>query len=304
VILTLSKVPGVLSAGFAVALLIAPCAAWAQSEQPPAATAGQTTTPTAPASPPPKPAAPAPKPAPRQTTSDSSAEKTSQRSFWFGGIGIYSPFKLISAGTNVVPSSTTTLTTTYSAQSGNRPIAEGFTFHVHLFKKFSLSADAIHRSVGYNASTGIAGGTITAPTTTTVITNYTYEITNATFWDFPILVEYQTRHRWYYEGGAAYRRVADIMSWRFFRNSVAVTTTSTASVATTNNDTCCNETPASAAHNGIVGIVAGIGMHVREPLGLKVTPEIRFTRWLENTFSSGAVHSSYNQAEVLIGIAF
>jgi len=284
--------PCLATAGLAIALLIAPCVVLAQSEKPSENNAGQQAGPVQP------PDAPARKEAPKQSSSQPSAEAPSQRRLWFGGLASYTPFKLIQGGTTS-PSSTTTS----SAQSGNRPVGEGFTFHAHLFRRFSLAADFVHRGAEYNGSTAVAGKPTTTSTTSTTVTGITYEITNATYWDLPVLLEYQPAHRWYYEGGVSMRRVSDILSWRYQRSSSAVTTTSSGSVATTNTDTCCDETPA-AAHNNIVGMVAGIGMHVREPMGLKVTPEIRFTRWLGSTFDVGAAHSSHNQVEILLGLAF
>lgn len=174
---------------------------------------------------------------------------------------------------------------------------------MRLLKNFSLDLDLIHRRVGYNFSDAIAGPTVAGAGTTTVVTNITYEITNATFWDVPLLIEYKTHHRWYYEGGGALRHVGDLRSWRFQRSSSAVTTTSSGAVTTTNTDTCCNETAAAAQHN-IEGVVIGSGVHFKDAFGLKVTPEIRYTRWLENTFTEGPVRSNRNQVEVLFGIAF
>jgi hypothetical protein len=297
-------------AHFAALLLIAPSALRGQSTATPETTpaqnpAGQTDSTGQPPAPPAPAAAPAKKSSSsRQTSSSSSpsapsnSQSESSRRFWFGGIAAYTPLKEINGGTSA-PAPSTTL----AGNAGSHPLGEGVTFHAGLFKKFSLDLDLIHRRAGYNFSDAIVGGTTAGAGTTTTITNITYEITNTTLWDVPLLIEYKTRHRWYYEGGGALRHVSDLRSWRFQRASSAVTTTSSGAVTTTNTDTCCNESAAAARHN-IEGVVAGVGTHFRDAFGLKVTPEIRYTRWLENTFTEGPVRSNRNQVEVLFGIAF
>jgi hypothetical protein len=297
-------------AHFAALLLIAPGALCGQSTATPETTpaqnpAGQTDSTDQNPAPPAPTATPAKKSSSKQTSSSSSSSpssnsqaEASSRRFWFGGIASYTPLKEINGGTSA-PAPSTTL----EGNAGSHPLGEGVTFHAGLFKNFSLDLDLVHRRAGYNFSEAIVGGTTTGAGTTTTITNITYEITNATFWDVPLLLEYKTRHRWYYEGGGALRHVSDLRSWRFQRASSAVTTTSSGAVTTTNTDTCCNESPAAARHN-IEGVVVGSGVHFRDAFGIKVTPEIRYTRWLGNTFAEGPVRSNRNQIEILFGIAF
>lgn len=256
---------------------------WAQSQQPQETNPGAQTAP----------AEPTHKTAPPEKTPELSA-----RRLWFGGVVSYSPLTSMHGGTQE-PSSTTTL----QANSGSRPIGVGFTFHAALFGKFSLDVNAIHRRADYNLSTAVVGATTTTSTTKTTVTNITYERSDMTYWDLPLLLEFQPEHRWYYEGGTALRYLSDIQSWRFQRSSSAVTTISSGSVSTTNTDTCCNETPASATKN-VVGLVAEAGVHFREAFGLKVTPEVRYTRWLSNNIASGPAQSARNQIEILLGIAF
>jgi hypothetical protein len=230
---------------------------------------------------------------------DHKASEPRSHRFWFGGLVSYSPLNSMRGGT-AAPSSTTTL----QASSGSRPVGEGFTFHAGLIKKFSLGVNFIHRRAGYDLSTSVVGATTTTSTTKTTVTNITYERSNMTYWDMPILLEFQPERRWYYEGGMTIRHLADIQSWRFQRSSSAATTISSGSVTTTNTDTCCNETPATPAKTNVVGLVAGAGLHLREAFGLKVTPEIRYTRWLANNIGSGPAQSAKNQIEILFGIAF
>ena len=291
-------------APFATLLLIAAGGLFAQSGAPPetaptaqTGSADQTPAPAAPA------ATPARKSSSKQTSSSSSPSSNSQpeassRRFWFGGIASYTPLKEINGG-STAPAPSTTL----AGNSGSKPLGEGVTFHMGLLKNFSLDLDLIHRRAGYNFNDAIVGGTTKGAGTSTTITNITYEITNATYWDVPLLLEYKRRQRWYYEGGGALRHVGDLRSWRFQRASSAVTTTSSSAVTTTNTDTCCNESPAAARKN-IEGVVAGAGIHFVDAFGIKVTPEVRYTRWLGNTFAEGPIRSNRNQIEVLFGIAF
>jgi hypothetical protein len=294
-------------APFAAVLLIAAGGLFAQSSPPPetaptgqAGSTDQNPAPPAPAE------TPAKKSSSKQTSSSSSSSspssnshpEASSRRFWFGGIASYTAFKEINGGTTA-PAPSTTL----AGNSGSKPLGEGIAFHAGLLKSFSLDLDLIHRRAGYNFSDAIVGGTTAGAGTSTTITNITYEITNATYWDVPLLLEYKQRRRWYYEGGGALRHVSDLRSWRFQRASSAVTTTSSGAVTTTNTDTCCNESAAAARHN-IEGVVVGAGIHFVDAFGIKVTPEFRYTRWLGNTFAEGPVRSNRNQIEVLFGIAF
>jgi opacity protein-like surface antigen len=53
------------------------------------------------------------------------------------------------------------------------------------------------------------------------------------------------------------------------------------------------------------GFVAGAGIELKVPL-IRISPEIRFTRWGATSISDlgGALRSNQNQVEVMVGITF
>jgi hypothetical protein len=98
---------------------------------------------------------------------------------------------------------------------------------------------------------------------------------NARSWEFPLLLKYRTAEglvRPYLEGGASFNRISDI-------NFSALT----------------NRTAA--------GFVLGAGIEFNALL-VKLSPEIRYTRYSRPIFEGGPVESNQNQFVVLFGIGF
>lgn len=94
-------------------------------------------------------------------------------------------------------------------------------------------------------------------------------------WEFPLLVKYKfpgILARPYIAGGLSFRRITDIPN---------------------------------AFENGSRGVVLGTGLRFSALL-VRVSPELRYTRWNNEAFraAGGALGSSRNQVEVLVGITF
>ena len=90
--------------------------------------------------------------------------------------------------------------------------------------------------------------------------------------------------------GITYRRVGNIAT----------------SLETVNADssTDYSEKQAAVSRSNQIGFTAGIGYRFVDELGIKILPEIRFTRWMNHTFEGLSYSSSANQAQVGIGITF
>lgn len=94
-------------------------------------------------------------------------------------------------------------------------------------------------------------------------------------WEFPLLLKYKfpgILARPYLAGGASFRKITDIPNLR---------------------------------ESGARGLVLATGLRFDAAL-LRISPEIRYTRWNNEAFrvSSGALGSSRNQIELLVGITF
>jgi len=96
--------------------------------------------------------------------------------------------------------------------------------------------------------------------------------------------------RFYPLAGATYRHVGRIKTGNAIVNADA--------------STDYNEIPATPSRHSQIGFTAGIGYRFVDELGIKVVPEIRFTRWINHTFDGLSYISSPNQAQVGVGITF
>lgn len=94
-------------------------------------------------------------------------------------------------------------------------------------------------------------------------------------WEFPLLVKYKfpgILARPYLAGGLSFRRITDIPN---------------------------------ILENGSRGVVLGTGLRISALL-VRISPELRYTRWNNEAFraAGGALGSSRNQVELLVGITF
>ena len=104
-----------------------------------------------------------------------------------------------------------------------------------------------------------------------------------------MLVNYRvSRSRMYVLGGAVARAVTNVR-----------TTTDT----TISGTTTTSQAHAQPSKRNVFGAVAGIGWRFVDDFNIKVTPEIRYTRWLGGTFASDSTQSPRDQLEIGIGFA-
>ena len=54
----------------------------------------------------------------------------------------------------------------------------------------------------------------------------------------------------------------------------------------------------------ITGVTVGFGAQLIDPVGLRVIPEVRYTRWLGLNFDVPATHSRRDQIEFVFSLAF
>ena len=114
--------------------------------------------------------------------------------------------------------------------------------------------------------------------------------------DFPILVRYYTRghhqrgDRWFLQAGPNFRSV------RRLRNNIK-TTAQDGTVTESNS-------PLPPYMRRVTGITAGFGAQLIDPVGVRVIPEVRYTRWLDPQFKLFGVQSRRDHIEVMISFTF
>jgi len=98
-----------------------------------------------------------------------------------------------------------------------------------------------------------------------------------------------------------------ILSHRYL--SGGATARNVSAVRTTNNSTNAdgtlanNQIQAVISKRTLIGGTVGIGFRFVDEFNIKVTPEVRYTRWNAETFSLNSTQSPRNQLEVGIGFS-
>lgn len=195
-------------------------------------------------------------------------------------------------------SSSPVIDSLYSSSPASRRVGFGLTVQVALTERFAVNLGLLRRSVGYKKNSDIYQGVdnpVTAADERTHIVRN--EDTRARLFDFPLLIRYYTkdRHvsgpRGFIQMGPVFRRVSRIRT--------AVDTT-----IGTGDRQCCDTTPARPDRSTVSGVTAGGGFQLIDQVGIRVVPEVRYTRWMGDTFKSPAVQPMRNQLEGLVSLTF
>ena len=208
-------------------------------------------------------------------------------------------------GLNVVPGRTSSDVTTspavdalYTTTAASQRTGYGAVVQLALTERFSLNISLLTRRIGYQMNSDIYTGTdITSTTADERKHTVSNEDTRARLYDLPVMIQYygRDRHalglRWFVEGGGSVRRVSNI------KTSIDTTINSDAT-------SCCDVTPAVPAARTIRGFVAGAGLHFKDDFGIHIVPEVRYTRWMGQTFQSLSTGSQRNQIEAMVSLTF
>ena len=162
-----------------------------------------------------------------------------------------------------------------SISTGTERWLVGPTVELHLPFRLSIEVDALYRRQSYQVSTTSTSGTATvsqwfnvAPTTIT--TNFSRSLNDL---QFPFLAKYDLHGgfiRPFIDGGVTYRHLSG--------------------GGVINNP-------------NMVGVTVGGGLSLKF-LSLRLSPELRYTRWGNNNVYAPYVTGSQNQADVLVGFVF
>jgi hypothetical protein len=186
----------------------------------------------------------------------------------------------------------------YNTTDASRRIGFGVTAQVRVTDRFAVNASLFRRSTGYKMTSDIYEG-VDNPNTSADERRHTIrnEDTRARLFDLPVVVRYYAKDyqmsgpRVFFEGGVTLRRVSSIRT--------AIDTT-----VGTGDLQCCDNTPATPAKRTVRGFVAGLGVQLIDPYGVRVVPEVRFTRWMGRTFDAFSTATERNQIEGMISLTF
>lgn len=252
------------------------------------------------------PAAPAPNEAPAttstsqsNTTSSSTDQRTYVRRFSGGATLSVMGLSLVPGHTNTVTNSST-VNTLYQTTAASSRIGYGVLGQVMLTDHWGIAIEGILRRLGYQMDTtvtttapAVVSGIVTTVTTSTIL----HEDTHANLIDIPVLVRYyaHSRHEpgahWFFEGGGAWRKPESIRTSTDFTNASSILS-------------CCTDTPTTPAHPNSYGAVVGIGVQVTDAFGVRVVPEVRYTRWIDPVFHAFTTTTQRNEVSAGFSLTF
>ena len=233
------------------------------------------------------------------TTSSSTDQHTYVRRFSAGASLSVLGLSLIPGSTNTVTNSAT-VNTMYQTTGASSRIGYGLVGQVMLTDHFGIAISGLLRNIGYQLNTTVTttspeviSGVVTQVTTSTIL----HEDTRAKLIDIPGVVRYYAHSRhdpgahWFFEGGGAWRKLESIRTSTDFTNASSILS-------------CCTNTPTTPAHASAFGIVAGVGVQLTDAFGVRVVPEVRYTRWISPVFHAFTTTTQQNEVAAGFSITF
>ena len=179
---------------------------------------------------------------------------------------------------------------TNATTSTSNQLGAGGAVEFAIFERLSIALEFLYRKAGYKSNLETSLGE-----TDPVVTRR-FERTRTDYWDLPVVLRFYDASRsdrpsrTFLEAGLALRRVTHIRTF--------------SEVLLPDKTSAISEAPAVPRNSNLPGIVLGGGFQLAGGSPVKVIPQIRYTRWLGNTFNSPPTLSRRNQFELLLGIAF
>jgi hypothetical protein len=214
-----------------------------------------------------------------------------------GAILSVTPLTFIPENSLTTNTSNPVVESTYRTESKTRHAGYGGIVQLALTERFAVNASVLLRRMNYTQFVDIHTG-VDNPNTLQDDRAYraSREETRARVMDIPVMVRFYGKgrhtegHRWFAEGGGVLRRIHKIGS--------SVQTTVGAET------TCCNLTPVSPAHKQVRGASAGFGGQFIDPLGIRVVPSVRYTRWFAEPFNQFTTRTKRHQIEIIFSLSF
>jgi hypothetical protein len=159
----------------------------------------------------------------------------------------------------------------------------GPTAELHLPGGFGVQVDALYRRLNYDSSFNLAN----------IVTN---NRTTGNAWEFPILAKYRMPTplvKPFVNAGIAFDTLSGVKQ------------TAVSILSGTNLTTLTTSNPNELANSTTKGFVIGFGAELKA-IVVRISPEIRYTRWGSAHFKipNGSSLSNQNQAEFLVGFTF
>ncbi|MBL8173464.1 MAG: hypothetical protein JNK48_02270 [Bryobacterales bacterium] len=179
---------------------------------------------------------------------------------------------------------------------GNR-IGYGAFVQLRASSRFAINVNGVLRRIKWEGTVDTFEG-VDRPTTVQDDRRQTSvdEKTKARYFDIYATLRRYSRdhdeegHRWFWELGPAFRQVNQITTELTTRRG--------------NERNCCDVTPRVPANKWSKGFSAGFGGQFRDDFGLTVTPQVRYTRWMDRPFDNLSIRTMVNQVEGMVSIGF
>ena len=183
----------------------------------------------------------------------------------------------------------------YNTVNHSFMLGGGLTLEGHISRRTLVTAELLFNRLRYDKITDLYSG-VNDPTTAADERSHqtTTENTKARLFDLPLLLQRNVRSTGflshvYLAGGATARLIS----------TVHTTTNITFADATKGN----NSSAAPVSKRLLVGGTVGVGFRFVDEFNIKVTPEVRYTRWNGSTFNQDSTRSPRNQLEIGIGFS-
>ena len=206
-------------------------------------------------------------------------------------------FNLMKPGSAEFSQTTPPLDTTIDSTSKSHWRGEGVMLQIAILEKLSVNMNAFYRKAEYSDTrTDVAGvdnpNTPLDDRTITTVEGWT----RVRYLDIPVLARIYNKgrhrkgNRWFFEAGPTARTVRKVLT----------------SLTTTDPDFNISyaTSPLPPYKRTALGVTAGFGGQFIDPVGVRVIPEVRYTRWLGLNFDAPATNSRRDQIEFVFSLAF
>lgn len=241
--------------------------------------------------------------APAQTTSSSAQDEEpaafldqKERRFHFGVRARFIPMNILRKGE--LTTSTENPPIEWETKLDRKvPIfGYGITAEYQITSSFGIAADLLFHQVRYemlnNIRTGVRNPNSTVDNRRVIQIR---EKTRAQFFDLPVIVrwrptdEYGDPARWFLGLGPTVRQARNVRSsWEQTQPIIDNPITSGVAPHTRH----------------IYGATVAAGITAKDDFGIRITPEVRYTRWVGQSFSNFAARTNRHQLQILLGITF
>jgi hypothetical protein len=235
-------------------------------------------------------------PAPPAAAEKSSEEAPRRVSF---GLRVRTlPVRSFSVMDNGHTMNTTTISKTvydlnYNTTSKSFLLGGGVAFEAAISRRVALTAELLFNRLRYSKVTDTFSGTDDPNTSNDERAHkIATEDTKARLFDLPVLLHYQV-------GRSGFLTHVYLSGGATARNASSVRTTN--NITNADGTLANNQIPAQASKKTLIGATVGVGFRFIDEFNIKVTPEVRYTRWDGLTFGQDSTRSPRNQLEVGIG---